>query len=310
MFLKKPKFWDNKGYNFISVFLLPFTLITSFINWTKIFHEKKKFKIKTICIGNIYIGGTGKTPLCIETFHILKKLRFRPVFIKKYYSNQKDEIELLSKNGPVISLNSRKKSLEIAETKKYDFAIIDDGLQDKTIDYDLKVLCFDKKNFTGNGKLIPAGPLREKLNAVKDCHLAFFNGPHSTKNRFKSILKKKRKDIQIFETEPKLSKIENLKKKDTYVIFSGIGNPKNFEFLLKKNKYKILESFEFPDHYNFKDEDIREISISAKKNNSTLLTTEKDFYRLKKNQKKNIKKINIKLKINNIKRYTEILKKI
>ena len=80
--------------------------------------------------------------------------------------------------------------------------------------------------------------------------------------------------------------------------------------MLKKNKYKILESFEFPDHYNFKDEDIREISISAKKNNSTLLTTEKDFYRLKKNQKKNIKKINIKLKINNIKRYTEILKKI
>ncbi len=310
MFLKKPKFWDYKDYSYHNIILLPLTVIVSFFNWIKSFQKKKKFKIKTVCIGNIYIGGTGKTPLCIETFHILKKLKFRPVFIKKFYPNQKDEIELLSKNGPVISLNSRKKSLEIAENRKYDFAIIDDGLQDKTIDYDLKVLCFDKKNFIGNGKLIPAGPLREKLNAVKDYHLAFFNGPHSIKNEFKLLLKKNKQNIQIFETEPKLSKINNLKKKNTYVIFSGIGNPKNFEFLLKKNKFKILKNLEFPDHYNFKDEDVRKINLLAKKNNSKLLTTEKDFLRLKKNQRSNIKKMNIKLKINNKKKYTEILKKI
>ena len=310
MFLKKPKFWDNEEYSYLNIFFLPFTIIVSFINWIKNFQTKKKFNIKTVCIGNIYVGGTGKTPLCIETFHILKKLGFRPVFIKKFYPNQKDEIKLLSKNGPVISLNSRKKSLEMAETNKYDFAIIDDGLQDKTIEYDLKILCFDKKNFIGNGKLIPAGPLRERLNAVKNCHLVFFNGPHSTKNKFKSLLKKNNKNIQIFETEPKLSKLNDFKKKNTYVMFSGIGNPQNFEFLLKKNKFKISKNFEFPDHYNFKDEEIQEINLLAKKNNSKLLTTEKDFYRLKKSQRKNIKKMMIKLKINNIKKYTKILKKI
>ena len=120
MFLKKPKFWDNEEYSYLNIFFLPFTIIVSFINWIKNFQTKKKFKIKTVCIGNIYVGGTGKTPLCIETFHILKKLKFRPVFIKKFYPNQKDEIKLLSKNGPVISLNSRKKSYLNRSALKWD----------------------------------------------------------------------------------------------------------------------------------------------------------------------------------------------
>ena len=55
MFLKKPKFWDNKGYNFISVFLLPFTLITSLINWTKIFHEKKNHLCRNLGLGEEHV---------------------------------------------------------------------------------------------------------------------------------------------------------------------------------------------------------------------------------------------------------------
>ena len=95
-----PRFWVNKSI--LSYLLLPLTIITYFINTIKKIYPKKKFKIKTICIGNIFIGGTGKTSLTIELSKIVKK-RFKYVFIKKYYSNQIDEINLLKSNGSVIS---------------------------------------------------------------------------------------------------------------------------------------------------------------------------------------------------------------
>jgi len=71
MKIKKPKYLDNKNY--ISILLIPFTLIIIIINFIKNFSFKKKFKIKTVCVGNIYLGGTGKTSLCIEINKILKK---------------------------------------------------------------------------------------------------------------------------------------------------------------------------------------------------------------------------------------------
>ena len=310
MLFKKPKFWDEKKVNLISFFLLPFTIVIYFSNIVKNFNKKKKFNIKTICVGNIYLGGTGKTPLSIEIFNILKKLKFKVVFIKNFHSNFKYELRLLSKIGPVISLSSRQKSLEIAESKKYDFAIIDDGLQDKTINYDLKIVCFDKENFIGNGKLIPAGPLREGLSNIKNFDVVFLNGPNKCKKKMKFLLKRINNNIKIFETNPKILKNTKIIRQNNYLIFSGIGNPQNFEFLLRKNKFKILKKFEFPDHYDFNDKEIKEIKYTAKKNKLKILTTEKDFLRLKKNQKKNVQKICIKLKIDDSKKFVKILKRI
>ena len=70
MNLKKPKFWHKK--NFFSYIIFPISIITHTINFLKKFNHKKKFNIKTICIGNIYIGGTGKTSLSIKINQILK----------------------------------------------------------------------------------------------------------------------------------------------------------------------------------------------------------------------------------------------
>ena len=80
--IRKPLFWNNK--NLISLLLIPISIITLIVNFFKKFIFKKKYKIKTICVGNIYIGGTGKTSLCIEINKILKK-NFKTVFIKKKY---------------------------------------------------------------------------------------------------------------------------------------------------------------------------------------------------------------------------------
>ena len=94
----KPKFWDKRELSLFSLILLPVAFFYQILVYTNSFFVKKKnFSIPVICVGNIYIGGTGKTPISIKIFEILKKLNMNPVIIKKDYKNQKDEILLLKK---------------------------------------------------------------------------------------------------------------------------------------------------------------------------------------------------------------------
>ena len=93
MKIKKPKFWDYNKPNIISYILWPLSLFLQFLSNLKLLIvSKKKFKeIKTICVGNIYVGGTGKTSLSLMIYDILLKNKIKTCFIKKYYSDQKDE---------------------------------------------------------------------------------------------------------------------------------------------------------------------------------------------------------------------------
>ena len=122
--------------------LYPLSLVTKLFNFIKKIFPKKEFRIKTICIGNIYIGGTGKTSLAIEINNIIKK-KFKIIFIKKKNSDKKYYKKLLKKKGKFISTNNRLNALDIAEKKKFEIAILDDGFQQKNIKYNLKILCFN-----------------------------------------------------------------------------------------------------------------------------------------------------------------------
>lgn len=307
MYFNKPKFWDYKRSNYLSYLLLPFTVIIIFSNWIDQFFLKKKFKIKTICVGNIYLGGTGKTPISIEIFKILKKFGFRSAFIKKNYSAHKDEIKLLSKVGPVISMRSRKDSIEYAESKKFKRLIIDDGLQDKSINYDLKIVCFNKKNFIGNGRLIPAGPLREKLNSLKKYDIVLLNGPGTCDPKIKRKIRKINKKLTIFETYPVITNKNKINKKRRYLLFSGIGNPNSFPELLSMNDFKISETIVFPDHYDYSFQDIVSIKERAKILDLRILTTEKDYLRIDKKDRSNINFVKLKFKIKNEKKFIKLL---
>ena len=84
MNLKKPKFWNYKRPNLYAYLLLPFAFLLKLINLLKIKPKKKKLNIKTICVGNIYIGGTGKTSLSLKINEILNKKGFKVCFVKKF----------------------------------------------------------------------------------------------------------------------------------------------------------------------------------------------------------------------------------
>ena len=311
MKIKKPKFWDYNKPNIISYILWPLSLFLQFLSNLKLLIvSKKKFKeIKTICVGNIYVGGTGKTSLSLMIYDILLKNKIKTCFIKKYYSDQKDEQKILENKGKLFNFSKRELSLETAIKENYEVAIFDDGLQDKSIEYDLSFVCFNNLNFIGNGLTMPSGPLRESFKNIKKYKYIFLNGNMENIKDIREKILETNSNAKIFEAKYIPMNIKEFDLNEKYLVFSGIGNHKTFLSMLKNNKMIINKDIEFPDHYNYSEKDLKNILKISKDNNLKILTTEKDFCRL--NIKLNeIKFIKSKLEISNENYLINILSKL
>ena len=311
MKLKKPAFWDLPKPNFVSYLLIPFSLPVILRNFLFQFLKKEKFsKIKTICVGNIYIGGTGKTPLTIKIYEILKKLDNKVATVKKNHSNQKDEQLLLKQKTSLIIAKSRKKAIQQGLSHNYDFLIFDDGLQETQIDFDIKLVCFKSKNWVGNGQLIPAGPMREKISSLKRFDAVFLNGSSDDFEKIENQIRNINLDIKIFKTFYKISNIQKYDLNSKYLIFSGIGNPPDFKNILLENKFNVAREMIFPDHYEYNENDFEKIQDNAKNENLKILTTEKDYMKIPEKYKKKIDFLNIDLIIQNENKLIDYFKKL
>jgi len=308
MKLKKPYFWDLPKPNFLSYLLIPFSLPIVLRNFLFKFNKKKKISnIKTICVGNIYLGGTGKTPLTIKIYEILKQFNIKVATVKKNYSNQKDEQLLLKQKTSLIISEKRKDAIYQGINQNYDVLVFDDGLQDTKIDFNIKLVCFKSKNWIGNGHLIPAGPLREKISSLKRFDAVFLNGSLGNFEKIENQIKNINLDIRIFKTFYKILNIKKYNLDSKYLIFSGIGNPSDFKDILLENKFKIARELVFPDHYNYNHKDFEEIQNIAKNENLKIITTEKDFMKIPEKFKKEIDYLAIDLVIQNKKKLIELL---
>ena len=309
MIFLKPKFWDKKKYpSIISILLLPISLIVIVKNYYENSKLKKNFyDFRTICVGNIYIGGTGKTPLVNNLANHFKK-KFKTFIIKKGYSSHLDEKQLLESNHKVIFEKTRELSLLKAEQEKAEIVIFDDGLQEKTINYDLKIVCFNSLKLDGNGLVIPAGPLRERFNSIKNYDIVLINGNINKESKnFINKIKNINPNIRIFTAKYVPKNFSKLKKKK-FFIFSGIGNPHTFSDTLKNMKIKFYGYEKFPDHFEYKESDLQKLRELAKLKNCELLTTEKDYLRLKKSFRKNINFLKVELVIDQEKKFYKYLK--
>jgi Tetraacyldisaccharide-1-P 4''-kinase len=143
MNLKKPKFWDFEKPNLIAYILLPFAFLLQYLNSFFRRNNPYKIKIKTVCVGNIYIGGTGKTSLSIQINKLLNEKNTKTCFVKKYYRDQTDEQKLLGQKGKLFLAKTRFEAIQKAEKENYEIAILDDGLQDSSIKYDINLVCFN-----------------------------------------------------------------------------------------------------------------------------------------------------------------------
>jgi tetraacyldisaccharide 4'-kinase len=299
MYFIKPKFWDKKNNSFLSILLYPLSIIYYLISVIrKKISIPQKFNIPIICVGNIYIGGTGKTSAAIEIMKILNQSK-KICFLTKGYGRKSkkdiylnelnipnqntvdtgDEALLLNKYGDVYISNNRAKAINTIIKLGYDAIILDDGFQDHLIFKNLNILCFDSKNWIGNNNLIPSGPLREPLKAIKEANFIVIKGE---KNQIiENEIKKLSPNIEIIYAENRIENNETLKNKN-FIAFTGIGDPYSFFNTLLNNNIKIIKQIIYPDHFQFTEKNYKVLFQEAENNNCNLITTEKDWVRISK----------------------------
>jgi len=303
--MRTPNFWKSK--NLSAYLLYPFSLLYYFGYKLRIFFTKPYIsKIPVICIGNVVAGGAGKTPIAIEVGKILKSKKINFAYLSKGYSgcfegvvkvdNKKhnakfvgDEPLMLSEIADTYVCKNRKQGLQFLQNKKYKFIVVDDGLQNPSFYKNKSVLVVDSEYGVGNGFVLPAGPLREKLNYVLDrVDLIVVN---NNKNKIKT------------EKPIVYTKLEVINKNDfenkKVIAFAGIARPEKFFKTLEQIKCEIVKKVSFEDHYLYKDNDIEYLLRLAEKNKCNLVTTLKDWVRLSEKYKKVVKYVDIKILFEN-----------
>ncbi len=301
--IKTPKFWyyNNTSSTIIALALYPLSIIWIIISFVKkIFIKPYKSKLKVICVGNLNIGGTGKTPFTIYTFKILKKLGYKPVFLTRGYKGLEkgpvkvrpdhnfndvgDEALLLSKVGPTVVSANRSLGAKFIEGLKnnYNVILMDDGLQNNTLEQDIKLLLVDKKLKFGNEFCFPSGPLREPTKqGLENIDAIILTGNDKKFTNYNDKFNHK----TIFNSSIKIIK-SSITKTTNIFAFCALANPDKFFDTLYQNDYNVISKQSFPDHHQYTEKEINNLILNAKNQNLTLLTTEKDYVKIqdKKNE--------------------------
>lgn len=237
--------------------------------WRALFAIKSRRPI--ICVGNIFAGGVGKTPIV----RAIANYFGAPVVMRGYKKSAKtgnvgDEATMLSRTGLAVHVGDRKSNVVLLNKQDDNSPIVmDDGLQNPSIKKDVSIIVFDQGLGYGNGLMLPAGPLRVPKKSVEKADAVIVIENKHPKKNFKlpvgvPVFWAKNQTVSPYADDVKL------------VAFAGIGYPKKFFAALKN----VVARRAFPDHYEYTQQDIEKLFAIAKKKNAKLITTEKDWVRL------------------------------
>ena len=318
--LKAPKFWYLKRDSFLSNSLYPLSLI--FRLGTKIrnlISKEKNAKLPVICVGNIVIGGAGKTPVALKIGSMLKEGGYKPHFVSKGYGGLEknntlvkdwhspnsvgDEPLLLSEIAPTWIGLDRNKSFELASENGADCIVMDDGFQNPTLQKDFSIIVINGEQGFGNKRVIPSGPLRESIKrGLSRTNLVITIGDVSN-----SIKDKIPRHIPIIEAKFKIMEENLMLKGQKITAFAGIAYPEKFFNSLKLLKTNIVDKISYSDHHIYSENDLLYLAEIANKNKSILVTTKKDVVRIPKSFRTLVKTIDGFIQLNDEKLLLEIL---
>ena len=291
-----PDFWYQKEPSFLAKFFTPCSKLYSFLVQNKLSAETPYVaKIPVICVGNLTVGGGGKTPAVIALHSLLQKenTAVSPVFLTRGYGSAVfspervdpsgdpelwgDEPLLLARAGKcVVSKNRAKGARFIEGSTTADMILMDDGMQNNQLHKDIVFAVINGTDGFGNQQVLPAGPLREPLETgLKKAGAFIIIGEDSY--GLAPILPK---DKPVFKARLEVHKKNNIGKNGTYVAFCGIARPERFKQTLKEMHIDVVAFKTFGDHHLFSEKDIAELFKLAQEKHAQLITTEKDFVRL------------------------------
>jgi tetraacyldisaccharide 4'-kinase len=285
--MKTPKYWQSNS--FVSKLLTPLGKLYGLATALRLKIKKsKKAAVPVICVGNITAGGTGKTPVSISIGKMLATAMYHPIFVTRGYggklqnvlvNNKKhtardvgDEPLLLSEQAPVVVNADRYAGAKLAVREGADVVIMDDGFQNPTLFKDLSFLVFDGNYGIGNGKIIPAGPLRETFDdGIKraDALIILGKDKHNLSERSK---------LPVFFGHTEV--VQTATTKNDVIAFAGIGHPQKFYRTLQSQGLNIVETIDFPDHHFYQKKELEQILHRAAEMNADVYTTSKDFVKI------------------------------
>lgn len=244
-----------------------------------------------ICVGNILAGGVGKTPIvrAIATYFDA------PIVMRGYKKSAKtgnigDEATMLSRSGLIVHTGDRKSNVMLLDRQQKQTSpiVMDDGLQNPTVKKDVSLLVFDESIGYGNGFLLPAGPLREPKKHAANADAIIIIQSSAPRKNFNVP-----SNVPVFCA--KTQTVSPYDKNVKLVAFSGIGYPKKFFRCLSN----VVATRDFPDHYQYVDEDIEKLIALAEKKGAKLITTEKDWVRIPEKYRDKIKYAGLDINIDN-----------
>lgn len=292
--MQAPKFWDKQAC-FLSKVLKPF-------GWMYAYTVMRRFKkvkpyqapVPVICVGNVSVGGTGKTPVSLALGKLLKEKEHLFYFLNHGYKTRLkhvlidltahtafdvgDEGMLLALSAPTVVDNNRARGAQLAVKLGAPGIIMDDGFQNPGLIKTLSFIVVDGKKGFGNEQVLPAGPLREPvLRALERADAIIIAGEDTWGVRF--YLQRHQQDLPIFTGKfvPHAHQAAALKGRKVFA-FAGIGNPQKFYDLLISAGAVVMGTCDFPDHYFYTRFDIEQLKEKAGK--LTLVTTAKDAVKI------------------------------
>ena len=322
--MKAPKFWYQKESALCRI-LKP---IGRIYGWSveRRFKRTRPYQadIPVVCVGNLSVGGTGKTPVCLALGKILKEKGISFFFLNHgYKSHQRgifvdrvqmspldvgDEALLLAEMAPTVVDNKRNRGAQMIQKMGAKALIMDDGFQNPSLIKTVSFIVVDGHTGFGNGCLIPAGPLREPIGKGLQRADAIIIAGRDEAN-IAAQVKKLVPDMPIlsghFEPDQKvISKLQGKK----VLAFAGIGRPEKFFDMLKGSGVPVAKQISFPDHYFYTRFDMEEIIAEA--DGLPILTTKKDFVKIPKDVQSKITVIEGEFLFDNVAGVESLLKGI
>lgn len=291
--MKAPDFWQDDGI--IPRLLSPLAALYAQIAQRRMAAATPvRLPVPVICVGNITVGGTGKTPVTLALARLLQAKGHRPHVLSRGYGGREkgpipvaphhhsyrdvgDEPLLLARAAPTWVGRDRIASARAAVADGATVLILDDGFQNPALVQDLRLVVVDGGAGFGNGRVMPAGPLREPIaSGLARAHGVIVIGPdrHGVIQHFTDLPL-----ARIAATLEPGTPSEPLRHQ-RYLAFAGIGRPQKFYDSLKAMDALIVATRDFPDHYPYRFDEMMALEDEAVRRQARLATTEKDWIRL------------------------------
>jgi tetraacyldisaccharide 4'-kinase len=295
--MREPAFWWRSP-SWMSRLLAPLGSLYGAISGYRMLRKGHRSAVPVICVGNYSLGGAGKTPTVIALIKLLRSAGETPVVLSRGYGGRLagpvrvdgeahtaadvgDEPLLLARSAPVIVSRDRVAGAEAAQKAGASVIVMDDGFQNPSLQKDVSLIVIDSHRGIGNAGVFPAGPLRAPLAVQLDrTDVLIVSGDGVAAGKLAEEVEARGGLNLRAHIVPDGDAVASLRGK-RMLAFAGIGDPQRFFATLSASGLDVAETRAFDDHHPFTAAEIDRLTENARKTSLTLVTTEKDFVRLR-----------------------------